>query len=534
LSATSGITVVSDGVHAGISSFVGNTTNPSIPSNTWGFLGPPSASFTSWFIQPSGTGPSATCIAQLGTVASNISALSCPTLTSLLASPPAIGASAAAAGTFTTIAAPIRTGTSEALTDTAANTDLSTANTTPTVTGASTTVALATTTPTNVGNAWTYTLAATETGAGTNGWVGAVVTMSGWTGCTGNNASSLPVTASTTTTVTITNASGSGTSCGGTPVIISTAVSSSPLVKIAGTVNTGGAGTLNSAPDYWTLQDVIGSVVPNPTSTLSFAHIGSSGTSSANFPSVSTGTAPSCTVGTGGAWCAGEGTAPTAASSVDQIYADSTAHRFNVLNNGGSVTTLAQFTDNLSVFATGGAIGPASIALQGSSPAITTPGTTPYVNMNTLVLGALNGCKITSTGVAMTVSGTAYTICSWTLPNTAATWTWQCSGTYTTTTSSDTFALGYTASQAPSAAVGNGIIWSAASTQTYGSVSSTTSTANQTIMTGVSVSSVTSIPWSSSGYVTASATSGTFVLTGMLTGSSPSGHVNAGSTCTLY
>ena len=79
LSATSGITAVSDGVHAGISSLVGNTANPSIPSNTWGFLGPSLASFTSWFIQPSSTGPTASCTMQLGAVSSGISALSCPT-----------------------------------------------------------------------------------------------------------------------------------------------------------------------------------------------------------------------------------------------------------------------------------------------------------------------------------------------------------------------------------------------------------------------------------------------------------------------
>ena len=76
------------------------------------------------------------------------------------------------------------TATSVTLTDTAANTDLSTANTTPTVTGASTTVALSTgTAPTNPsGNNWIYTLAATETGAGSNGWAGAAVTISGFTG----------------------------------------------------------------------------------------------------------------------------------------------------------------------------------------------------------------------------------------------------------------------------------------------------------------------------------------------------------------
>ena len=89
LSATSGITAVSDGVHAGISSLLGNTANPAIPSNSWGFLGPASASFTSWFIQPSSTGPSASCLPVLGGVSSFISAMTCtasPSITTVTTS----------------------------------------------------------------------------------------------------------------------------------------------------------------------------------------------------------------------------------------------------------------------------------------------------------------------------------------------------------------------------------------------------------------------------------------------------------------
>ena len=160
------------------------------------------------------------------------------------------------------------------------------ANTTPTVTGASTTVALSTgTAPVNSGgNVWVYTLAASESGAGSNKWVNAVVTLSGYTGgATGNNIANATITASTTTTITITNASGTTTNTG-TPVMISSAVSSSPVLQIAGTVNTGTAGTLNSAADVWSIQNVLGSVVPNPTSTLTFTHSGSSGAAVVSVP----------------------------------------------------------------------------------------------------------------------------------------------------------------------------------------------------------------------------------------------------------
>jgi hypothetical protein len=163
-------------------------------------------------------------------------------------------------------------------------------NNTPTVTGASTTLALSTSTaPTNSGGIlWTYTLAATESGAGSNAWVNALVTISGYTGgATGNNGASLVVTASTTTTLTITNPTGTTVNTG-TPVLISTGVSSSPVLQISGTVNTGTAGTLNSVADVWSVQNVIGSVAPNPTSTLTFTHTGSSGTAAVAVPQLNT------------------------------------------------------------------------------------------------------------------------------------------------------------------------------------------------------------------------------------------------------
>lgn len=53
--------------------------------------------------------------------------------------------------------------------------------------------------------------------------------------------------------------------------------------------------------------------------------------------SVSTGpTVPPCAVGTAGANCYGEGTAPTGAANVDILYADSTAHKFYVIEHNGT------------------------------------------------------------------------------------------------------------------------------------------------------------------------------------------------------
>lgn len=55
-----------------------------------------------------------------------------------------------------------------------------------------------------------------------------------------------------------------------------------------------------------------------------------------------------------------EGSAPSGVANNDVLYGDSTAHRLKVNNNNGGATTLSLFTDNLSVFAAGGAIAPAS------------------------------------------------------------------------------------------------------------------------------------------------------------------------------
>jgi hypothetical protein len=68
---------------------------------------------------------------------------------------------------------------------------------------------------------------------------------------------------------------------------------------------------------------------------------------------------PTCTPGTAGAMCSGEGTAPTAVSAVDDIWADSTAHTLMAHANGGSPAMMV-----LSL--------PGSIQQTGKTAAITT------------------------------------------------------------------------------------------------------------------------------------------------------------------
>jgi hypothetical protein len=78
LTASSGITALGDGTHAGLDALVGNTTVPaSLPSNSAGFIGPNSASFTSWFGQLPSTAPAnASPFLSCGTPSSNVSTCS--------------------------------------------------------------------------------------------------------------------------------------------------------------------------------------------------------------------------------------------------------------------------------------------------------------------------------------------------------------------------------------------------------------------------------------------------------------------------
>lgn len=146
---------------------------------------------------------------------------------------------------------------------------------------------------------------------------------------------------------------------------------------------------------------------------------------------------------------------------------------------------------------------------------------------NPLIYATSNICRI-STAVTLT---TTTTICSWTLPASAKTWSYRCDGMYQTTTSAITLLLGTQFAQAPTNSTHSGVIWSAASTQTYAQVTNTGTTATTTV-TGVAPSSGTATPWEAHGTFTGSATSGTFVIYGTASTSSDA-QINGGSSCEL-
>jgi len=162
-------------------------------------------------------------------------------------------------------------------------------------------------------------------------------------------------------------------------------------------------------------------------------------------------------------------------------------------------------------------------------------GTTTNQSLQAATIINITGqCRITSTGIALTSAGSS-SLCSFALPNSSATWSWQCQGTYSVTAGTTPgFTLGYTPSQAPSSSQGSAIIWSnTTGTMTAGTVTSTSNT-NVTMLAGASVgSTVTNAPWSSNGTILASGTGGTLAITGILTGTgSPAG--TAYGTCFIY
>lgn len=165
-------------------------------------------------------------------------------------------------------------------------------------------------------------------------------------------------------------------------------------------------------------------------------------------------------------------------------------------------------------------------------------GTSTSENITTSTQMLMPQCKITS---AVTLSTASTTICSWNLPNSAQTWAWQCSGTYSITSgTTPDFGLGMNASQAPTSETGNALIssvsGSVSAAQVFtGDSATSTSSGNQSIYTSTAtITTVALAPWISSGTVQASATAGTFAITGIMTGTLPAGTVNVGSTCQLY
>lgn len=72
----SSLGTTADGVHPSYMSWVGNTTNPSVTANTFGILGPTTATFTAYALQFPSVGPAAASVICAATLSSSVSAVS--------------------------------------------------------------------------------------------------------------------------------------------------------------------------------------------------------------------------------------------------------------------------------------------------------------------------------------------------------------------------------------------------------------------------------------------------------------------------
>jgi hypothetical protein len=240
------------------------------------------------------------------------------------------------------------------------------------------------------------------------------------------------------------------------------------------------------------------------------------------------GTGPAVGGGTGGGMFSTVGTVPsTLSATAAGWYANSTNTCFDIVN--GTTDEGCAAAAALATTFTATQTMP-NLAMSGTAPAITTPGTTPYLNMNTLVKDSKNTCTFALTTSTFTLALSPVSLCTWTLPATAVTWYWQCTmGWSNVAGTTPTFAEGVTWAHAPSTAFQMADILT--SNLNVGTQLTTATTTNANILvTGTLTNSATLFQATMSGTFTGSATSGTFSPTVSLTGTGATGTAVGGCT----
>lgn len=137
----------------------------------------------------------------------------------------------------------------------------------------------------------------------------------------------------------------------------------------------------------------------------------------------------------------------------------------------------------------------------------------------------------------ITLSTSATTVCSFSLPALARTHRWVCDGTYSITAgTAPTFSIGMNASQTPTTETGTAILYSALTLTGNTGTTTATASGNQNINTTTgAITTITNAPWHAYGSIQASAAAGTFAITGTLGGTTPAGSIPAGTTiCRIF
>jgi hypothetical protein len=199
----------------------------------------------------------------------------------------------------------------------------------------------------------------------------------------------------------------------------------------------------------------------------------------------------------------------------------------NLLIGAAGSTNFFNVQTQSGVVATAALNGP-NIALGGSQPTLTAPGTTPYLNNQILTKGTANTCTFALTTGTFTLALSPVSLCTYTLPNKAVTWYWSCTAGWSNPAgTTPTFAVGVTWAQAPTTAFQMADIYTTNAGVGTEGVTSTTTNSN-ILATGTITNSATIFQTQFSGTFTGSATSGTFSPTVSLTGTGATGTMVGG------
>lgn len=176
-------------------------------------------------------------------------------------------------------------------------------------------------------------------------------------------------------------------------------------------------------------------------------------------------------------------------------------------------TTNFQLNSTMADFATGQNIFDITVARM-----MKTSGTN-----NPIIRATNNTCTFALTTATLTTALSPVSLCTYTLPASAQTWTWHCDAIYTVQAgTTPTFSTGETWAQAPSAAFGEAVIWTAASGATTQAAITTTTNSN-IATTGTLTPATASLHVEWDGNFTGSATSGVFSPTASVAGTSATG-----------
>ena len=146
-------------------------------------------------------------------------------------------------------------------------------------------------------------------------------------------------------------------------------------------------------------------------------------------------------------------------------------------------------------------------------------------------------CKIPAAGIALPVN-TATTVCSWTLPNSAQTWAWQCVLPWAITagTGTNTLAISVSVAQTPTSTT-NGtaeILTTNTMVGTENTAAISASGATTLLTSGTITPAATVFRSSTAGTLAANAASGIFAIQMTAAGTTATAAAQAGGTCFLY